>query len=333
LANGVEGLSSELLVPTYQGNSLLSINPVKIYRMPKDESERYASIELVRSALAPLGEFSVQTVNPASSQRYQIRVSDNGQDPQFTTNMPQTIKKLIEDKFGADRVVVVKADYVGPQYSSALGRQAVWLVLLTLVLILIYSAIRFKIEYAVGAVLAILHDALVMITFIVWTRMEFNTTTIAAILTILGYSINDTIVQFDRVREERKLHPSEPFVDTLDRALTLTLGRSIITTLTTMLAVLALYFFTSGSIKDFALALIIGMISGVYSTIYIASAFVLMWQNMRQRKQRKTAKVAAISSISSATSQVAARSTPVGTSNPAKGSGSAGKSGKAAPTK
>ncbi|HOO02983.1 MAG TPA: protein translocase subunit SecF, partial [Rectinema sp.] len=230
------------------------------------------------------------TINPPSSQRYLIRVRDSGEDPQFMTNTPQTIRRLIEDKVGADRVVVVKADYVGPQYSESLGRQSVWLVLMTLVLILVYSAIRFKIEYAIGAVVAIAHDALVMIAFIVWTRMEFNTTTIAAILTILGYSINDTIVQFDRVREERKLHPSEPFVDVLDRALTLILGRSIITTLTTMLAVLALYFFTSGSIKDFALALLVGMVSGVYSTIYIASAIVLFWENHKRKRQAKAPK-------------------------------------------
>ena len=290
LAEGSDSLPSNLLVPTYQGNSLLSLNPVKLYRAPKDDSELYASIDIVRDALSPLGDITVQTINPPSSQRFLIRVRDNGEDPQFMTNVPQTIRNLIEDKVGADRLVVVKADYVGPQYSETLSRQSIWLVLMTLVLILVYSTIRFKIEYAIAAVAAIAHDALVMIAFIVWTRMEFNTTTIAAILTILGYSINDTIVQFDRVREERKLHPSEPFVDVLDRALTLTLGRSIITTLTTMLAVLALYFFTSGSIKDFALALLVGMVSGVYSTIFIASAIVLFLENKKTKRRAKTIK-------------------------------------------
>ncbi|MEJ5183782.1 MAG: protein translocase subunit SecF, partial [Rectinemataceae bacterium] len=186
-------------------------------------------------------------------------------------------------KVGADRVVVQQTNYVGPRFSQMLGRQSVILVLATLVLILVYSSIRFRFEYALGAVLAIMHDALIMIAFIVWSRMEFNTTTIAAILTILGYSINDTIVQFDRVREERKLRQSDRFVDVLDTALTLTLGRSIITTVTTMLAVLALYIFTSGSIKDFALALLVGLTSGVYSTIFIASAFLLFWENRKEK--------------------------------------------------
>ncbi len=282
---GSETIPSSSLVPTYQGNSLLSQNPVNLYRTPVNEGERYASIETVRAALTPLGEVSVQTINPASLQRYLVRVRDDGKDPQFTTTVSQTIRQLIEDKVGKDRVVMVKTDYVGPRYSQTLGTQSAWLVALTLLLILIYSAIRFKIQYAIGAVIAIMHDALVMVAFIVWTRMEFNTNTIAAILTILGYSINDTIVQFDRVREERKMHPSDKFVDVLDMALTLTLGRSIITTLTTMLAVLALFFFTTGNIKDFSLALLVGMTSGVYSTIFIASAFVLMWENITAKKE------------------------------------------------
>jgi len=297
---GSNALPSSSLVPTYQGNSLLSQNPINLYRTPVNEGERYASIETVRTALTPLGEVSVQTINPASLQRYLVRVRDDGKDPQFTTTVSQTIRQLIEDKVGKDRVVVVKTDYVGPRYSKTLGTQSAWLVALTLLLILIYSAIRFKIQYAIGAVLAIMHDALIMVAFIVWTRMEFNTNTIAAILTILGYSINDTIVQFDRVREERKIHPSDKFVDVLDMALTLTLGRSIITTLTTMLAVLALFFFTTGSIKDFSLALLVGMTSGVYSTIFIASAFVLMWENIKAKKDSRGPKEASLEAKSKA---------------------------------
>jgi preprotein translocase subunit SecF len=122
-------------------------------------------------------------------------------------------------------------------------------------------------------VLAIVHDALVMIAFIVWTRMEFNTTSIAAILTILGYSVNDTIVILDRIRETRAIHPEEKFEAVLDRSLTETLSRTMITTLTTMLAVVSLFIFTTGSMKDFALALLVGMASGVYSTVFIASGF------------------------------------------------------------
>jgi preprotein translocase subunit SecF len=118
--------------------------------------------------------------------------------------------------------------------------------------------------------------------------MEFNTTTIAAILTILGYSINNTIVVFDRIRENRRIYPDEVFVHVLDRSLTETLSRTIITTLTTMLAVLSLIIFTTGSMRDFALALQVGMISGVYTTTFIASNFVNYWEQRKVKRERRT---------------------------------------------
>jgi preprotein translocase subunit SecF len=136
-------------------------------------------------------------------------------------------------------------------------------------------------------VLAILHDGLIIVAFVVWTRMEFNTTTIAAILTILGYSINDTIVIFDRIRETRRIYPDDTFVNILNRAISETLSRTIITTLTTMLAVAFLYVFTTGSMKDFALCLLVGMTSGVYSTIFIASGFVHLWEIVAAKKAKK----------------------------------------------
>jgi preprotein translocase subunit SecF len=175
-------------------------------------------------------------------------------------------------------VAVTRSDYVGSRFSKQLTDQAGLLLALTLLLILIYASFRFKPQFAIGAVLAIAHDALIMVAVITWTRMEFNTTTIAAILTILGYSINDTIVIFDRIRETRRIYPDDRFVDILDRSLSETLSRTIITTVTTMLAVLSLYIFTTGSMKDFALALLVGMVSGVYSTIFIASGFANFWE-------------------------------------------------------
>jgi preprotein translocase subunit SecF len=164
---------------------------------------------------------------------------------------------------------------------------------LTLLLIMVYASIRFKPQFAVGAALAIAHDALIIVAFVAWTRMEFNTTTIAAILTILGYSINDTIVIFDRIRENRRIYPDEKLVDILDRSLTETLGRTVITTMTTMLAVLSLYIFTTGSMKDFALCLITGMVSGVYSTIFIASGLVNFWNVQAMKRSGKKNPLAA----------------------------------------
>jgi preprotein translocase subunit SecF len=282
-----ESAQSTLLVPTYQGNTLLSVSPVTLHRAPASAQEDFAPIEKVRSALASMGSVSVQVLSPSSLQRYLIRVQEKGNDPTFTETVRNKIQTNLESKFGPDTVVEVETNLVGAQYSQALSKQAFFLVIATLAVILLYCAIRFSIEYAIGAVLSVLHDALIMIAFIVWTRMEFNTSTIAAILTILGYSINDTIVQFDRVREERKLRPNDSFKSVLDVALSLTLGRTIITTLTTLLAVLALFFFTTGTMRDFSLALFIGMTSGVYSTIYVASAFVQWWTYMKNKRAKK----------------------------------------------
>lgn len=288
------GLSAELLVPTYQGNYTLGSTPVLIHRTPKSEAEVFGSTEAIRKAVSGLGSVSVQSIGADSSMQYLIRISDNGEDKAFSEKMPALIRGALEAAFGASKVVTIKTDYVGARFSKDLADSAWKLTLFTSLAILAYATIRFKMQYAFGAVLAILHDGLIMVGFIVWTRMEFNTTSIAAILTILGYSINDTIVIFDRVREDRKLDPQSKLSSIIDKSITETLSRTFITTITTMLAVFSLYFFTSGSIKDFALALIVGMISGTYSTIFIATGFVQLWENIKSKRQPKpvVAKVA-----------------------------------------
>jgi preprotein translocase subunit SecF len=200
------------------------------------------------------------------------------------------ITALLESYFGNGEIAVLRSDYVASRFSKDLTDQAGILTALTLLLILIYASIRFKPQYAFGAVIAIINDALVIISFVVWTRMEFNTSTIAAILTILGYSINNTIVVFDRIRENRRIYPDDAFIDVLNRSLTGTMSRTIITTLTTMLAVMSLFIFTTGSMKDFALALLVGMISGVYTTTFISPGFVYLLEiNKGKGEKRKLA--------------------------------------------
>jgi preprotein translocase subunit SecF len=213
-----------------------------------------------------------------------IRLEDKEIEGRTPTEM---IAGVLEKYFGAGEVVVLRSDYVGSRFSKNLSDQAGILIGCTLLLVLIYASIRFKLQYAAGAVLGIIHDGLVIVAFVVWTRMEFNTTTIAALLTILGYSTNNTIVVFDRMRENRRLFPDEVFVNVLNRSLTETLNRTIITTVTTMLAVMSLYIFTTGSMKDFALALMVGMISGVYTTMFIVTAFVNFWENHKVKRAKQ----------------------------------------------
>jgi preprotein translocase subunit SecF len=292
--SGIEGIHaiavapgttpSRLLVQSAQGNPQLGAEPFVVHYLPPDAEP--IAIEDVRETLSPLGTVSVQVLGASAERRFMIRMED--QEIQGSEGVSaEKIVRTLESRFGAGGVAVTRADYVGSRFSKQLTDQAGLLMALTLLLIMIYASIRFKPQLAIGAVLAIAHDALIIVAFVTWTRMEFNTTTIAAILTILGYSINDTIVIFDRIRETLRIHPDAPFEEILNRALTETLSRTIITTLTTMLAVLSLFIFTTGSMKDFALALLVGMISGVYSTIFIASGFVNLWAIHAKKRTKK----------------------------------------------
>ncbi|MDR0709824.1 MAG: protein translocase subunit SecF [Spirochaetaceae bacterium] len=278
------GASSSLLIQSAQGNPQLGEVPYIVHYLPEGSPD--IPIEDVRAALTPLGTVSVQVLGESSERRFMIRMEDSELGAVNSVPAEKVIDAL-EERFGDGGVVVTRSDYVGSRFSKQLTDQAGLLMALTLVLILIYASVRFKPQFAIGAVLAIAHDALIMVAFIAWTRMEFNTTTIAAILTILGYSINDTIVIFDRIRETRRIYPDDRFVDILDRSLSETLSRTIITTITTMLAVLSLYIFTTGSMKDFALALLVGMVSGVYSTIFIASGFANFWEVMAKKRRAR----------------------------------------------
>lgn len=185
-----------------------------------------------------------------------------------------TIRTTLEKEYGQDKVVVEQSQSISAQFSSTLIRGSIVLVLATFALIFVYTVIRFKWDFALAAVIALIHDALIMISFLSFSQLEFTTTSIAAILTIIGYSINATVVILDRVRSEEKIVEAKSFTQIMDSALTSTLSRSIITTLTTLFAVMALVIYTSGDIKNFAIALVVGLISGCYSSIFISSSFI-----------------------------------------------------------
>lgn len=250
-------------------STTLGATPLRIHAA--DDSVN-VNADDVRAALADIEGADVKTLGSGKDASYQIRLGvaegDTQQSIQERTNAALTAA------FGADKVAIVKSDFIGAQFSRTLIRDSVVLVLLTLVLIWLYSTIRFHWDFALAAVIAIIHDALIMVTFITWSQMEFSTTTLAAILTIIGYSINATVVILDRVRSNMKNIETDKFTDILNISLTETLSRSIITTVTTLFAVVSLFVFTTGTIHDFALALIVGLLSGAYSSIFIAGAFI-----------------------------------------------------------
>jgi preprotein translocase subunit SecF len=286
---GSSEIASGAIIAAQQGtNELSAENAFVIHRSILTEAEKFASIEQIRKVAESIGQdAAVQIAGDRSQQTYLIRIQDKGTDPNFSENTPEKIKAALGKAFGADKVLILQTNIVGASYSTNLGWTSSWVMALAVLAILIYAMFRFEPKFAIGAVLAIIHDALIMVAFVVWSRLEFNTNTIAALLTVLGYSINDTIVIFDRIREDKKLYPDMPFRQLVDFANTVTLGRTIITSLTTMLCVVTLFLNTSGSMKDFALVLIVGLTSGVYSTIYIATAFTVAWDNIVKRIKGK----------------------------------------------
>ena len=233
-------------------------------------------LQAVRDALSSLEDVSVKIAGEGASEVFQIRIgaADNINIAQGSAGMQENLNFALSQAFGEENIAIIKTDFIGAQYSQSLIMQSVILVVAALFLIWIYATIRFKWDFALASVIAIIHDALIIIVFIAWTQMEFSTTTLAAILTILGYGINDTVVVLDRVRENIKKINTKKFMDIIDISQTECFGRTMITTVTTMLAVAALVIFTSGSIHDFAIALMIGMVSSAYSTIMITSAFL-----------------------------------------------------------
>src|SRR5205814_221069 len=160
--------------------------------------------------------------------------------------------------------------------------------LLSLFGILVYVAFRYEFSFAVGAVLAVIHDVLMTIGCYCLAGREFNATTVAAILTIIGFSINDTIVIFDRIREDLKLGVRGTFKEVMNKALNQTLSRTLITSGTVFLATSALYLFGGGVINDFAFTFLVGIVTGTYSSIYIASALVLWWHKGERPKAAST---------------------------------------------
>jgi len=273
-----ENVSSQWLLT--QGSVALNNDSYLVIHY-HDPASLPIDISDVRTALADISGISVQNVGDVQNRQFMIR----SEDKDGVRQTSELITQALESFFGEGEIAVLRSDFVDQRFSSLTVSTSIRLLLLTLLVILIYASIRFKPKYALGAVIGIIHDGIVVVAFVVWTQMEFTTSIIAAILTILGYSINNTIVVFDRIRENRRLYPDNTFTDVLNISLTHVLGRTIITTLTTMLAISFLVVFVTGSMKDFAIALIVGMVSGVYTTLFVTTGFV----NFLESREKKTA--------------------------------------------
>lgn len=230
-------------------------------------STKDVSIEDIREALKGRN-VNVQTVGAVSDGIFSLKVNTEEGDTQ--EKMEKDIAAMLSQSFGAENVVVLQSDFVGPRFSSTLITTSVKAIAIAVLLILAYIWIRFRFAYALSSVLALVHDVLMMLSFIVVFKLEVSSITIAAVLTIIGYSLNNTIVIFDRVRENVKLYKGMKIDKIIDMSVTQSMTRTIITSLTTLFAVVPLSIFSTGSIQLFALNLVWGVVIGTYSSNFLA---------------------------------------------------------------
>jgi len=190
------------------------------------------------------------------------------------------------------QVTLRRQESVGPKIGGELRNRAAQAVLVALLLMLIYIALRFPgISFAVSAVIALFHDVILTLGVFSILDKEVSLTVLAALLTIAGYSINDTIVVYDRIREELKARRREPLEKVVNRAVNLTLSRTLLTGLTTIFALIALFFMGGSVIHDFAFAMLVGVIWGTYSSVFVASSLVVAWETWRQKRETGRATV------------------------------------------
>ncbi len=212
-----------------------------------------------------------------------------GQDREYTIIAQGPGDKIggsLRAKFGQDSVDVVRTEYVGPQVGKQLRKDGIAAVFWAMVMILVYVGFRFEFKFSPGVVIALIHDAVVTLGFFVVSRHEFNLTSITVVLTVVGYSVNDTIVVYDRIRENGRKYKGKSLKDLVNLSINETLGRTIITSGATALSLVGLILFGVGTIQDFALAMLVGIISGTYSTWYIASPMTIWFEEYLEHKQK-----------------------------------------------
>jgi preprotein translocase subunit SecF len=197
-----------------------------------------------------------------------------------------SVRRSLEDNTQLGAFAVLGAENVGPQIGAELRRKGVWAVGLSLLGMLAYIWFRFELRFGVGALAAVVHDVVITLGLFALMRFEFNLTTIAAFLTLVGYSVNDSVVVFDRVRENLLRSRVEPLVDVMNRSINQMLSRTILTSGTTLLAVGSLLFLGGEVLRGFAFIMTVGVVVGTSSSIYIASPFALAWDRLFGRAAR-----------------------------------------------
>jgi len=198
-----------------------------------------------------------------------------------------TIEAALKGKYGEDHIDIRRVESVGPKIGSELRTAAFWAIIYSLAGIVIYISWRFEFRFAIAAIIALIHDVLITLGFFSVAGLEISIPVIAALLTIVGYSLNDTIVVFDRIREDLRSRKREGYSVVINASINETLSRTVITSLTTLIVVASLTILGGPVIRDFALALLVGIVVGTYSSIFIASPILVEWENYRARHRSR----------------------------------------------
>jgi len=256
----------------FTGGTLLRVRTSQV--LP-DEQVRHAFDE------AGLKGVELQQMTGESKSELLIRAQQRGEH----VDLFPTVQRAITSRFQGVTVELRGTESVGPKVGRELRSKAIWAVLGSLGGILLYVGIRYEFKFAFGAVVALFHDVLITLGFLCFTGREVSLTVVAALLTIAGYSINDTIVVFDRIRERSRALRKEKHSRAMDIAVNETLSRTVITALTVFLAALALFIWGGEVLRDFSFAMLVGVGFGTYSSVYVASALALdIWIMLDRRK-------------------------------------------------
>jgi len=245
--------------------------------------EKPESVGNIRDALGTinLGTSEIKTFGNAN----EILITTEQKEE--TTNFSENITTVLSQYFPDNTIIIDRIENVGARIGEELRNKAVFSIGLALLFLIIYISWRFEFKFAVGAVAALTHDVLVTIGIFSLLNIEFDLKVVASILLIVGYSLNDTIVVYDRIRENMKILRKETHEGIINKSINEVLSRTVVTSLTTILVIVIIFLFGGEVLHNFAFALLIGIITGTYSSIYIASPIVSIWKDRTDIRIRK----------------------------------------------
>ena len=258
-----------------------------------------------RSDVNP-GDYYTQAADRIIAQRSRLGLFRSPADVNAVEGVSAPVKAWVQANAFTGPFVLLSAENVGPQVGADLQKKAVYAIVLSSLGMLVYIAFRFRsLPFGVGAVVALVHDTLITVGLLAMLGREFNLVVVAALLTLVGYSMNDTVVVYDRVRENQKTPKKESLEAVINRSINQTLSRTILTAGATMLVVLALFFLGGEVLNTFALTLIIGIVIGTYSSIYVAAPIVVIWKDFKNRRKLAAVPAAPVPAVPAAPASAA----------------------------